>query len=155
MSNIKTAVICDKYQDFVWYITHHNKAKEKFVWVDKPEKVYGRYYNGYVMVGEKDNTLVLLLTKKGYEIASKYWTDKQINYIKELKEIIWYVETHRKMTCSEVLDYLDDKGKVLCWLIEGIDIHCLPLRAVDYLTVERICELYNVEPEYFEKYGKK
>jgi hypothetical protein len=53
-------------------------------------------------------------------------------------------------TVQDCLDELDEKAKILKWLITGAGIHCLPIKALHYLTKERICELYNVEPEYFK-----
>lgn len=153
MSNIKTAVICRKYQDFVWFITHFHKAREKYIWIDRPETTYGHYFNGYTIVGEDKAR-----TFDWYGSTWEQFHDMS-NYIREERdwedELIWLIEAHRKMTYKETLDYLDEKGKVLCWLIEGYGQTGLPLSAVDYLSVERICELYNVTPQYFEKYGRK
>lgn len=48
------------------------------------------------------------------------------------------------------LQQLHEKAKTIEWLIDGADIHCLPIRYAG-LSKERICELYNVELSYFEE----
>jgi hypothetical protein len=50
---------------------------------------------------------------------------------------------------SKYINELEEKKQILKWLIDGSGIHCLPISAVRYLTKERICELYNVELNYF------
>lgn len=50
---------------------------------------------------------------------------------------------------SKHIDELEEKKQILKWLIVGSGIHCLPISAVRYLTKERICELYNMELDYF------
>ena len=50
---------------------------------------------------------------------------------------------------SKYINELEEKKQILKWLIDGSGIHCLPISAVSYLTKERICELYNVELNYF------
>ena len=47
---------------------------------------------------------------------------------------------------DKILEQLEDKRKVLNFIMDGQEIHNLPLTAVRYLTMERISELYNVEP---------
>ena len=54
------------------------------------------------------------------------------------------------MSIQDTLDYLDEKAKILNWLIEGYGITGLPLSAINYLTKERICVLYNTELEFFK-----
>ena len=51
---------------------------------------------------------------------------------------------------SHIEAKLEEKRKILVWLIQGQGIHGLPLDAVAYLTKERICELYNIELSYFK-----
>jgi len=46
---------------------------------------------------------------------------------------------------DEILKQLEDKRRVLNFIIDGQGIHGLPMKAVHYLTMERISELYNVE----------
>jgi len=48
------------------------------------------------------------------------------------------------------IQQLNEKQKILEWLIKGSGIHCLPIRYVSGLTKERIVELYNVKLDYFE-----
>lgn len=48
------------------------------------------------------------------------------------------------------LQQLEEKRKIICWLIKGGGIHNIPVRCAAGLTKERICELYNVELKYFE-----
>jgi hypothetical protein len=55
-----------------------------------------------------------------------------------------------EMTVQDCLDQLDEKAKILKWLIEGSGIHCLPVSFLHILTKERICELYNTELSYSE-----
>jgi len=55
-----------------------------------------------------------------------------------------------EMTVQDCLDQLDEKAKILKWLIYGSGIHCLPISSLHILTKERICELYNTEMSYFE-----
>ena len=50
---------------------------------------------------------------------------------------------------SKYINELEEKKQILKWLIDGSGIHGLPISAVGYLTKERICELYNVELNYF------
>ena len=50
---------------------------------------------------------------------------------------------------SKYINELEEKKLILKWLIKGSGIHCLPVSAARYLTKERICELYNVELNYF------
>ncbi len=49
------------------------------------------------------------------------------------------------------IDQLEEKKRIMFWLIDGTGIHCLPLRYVDGLTKERIVQLYNIEIAYFIK----
>lgn len=48
------------------------------------------------------------------------------------------------------LQQLEEKRKILKWLIEGSGIHGIPISAVSYLTKEKIISLYNTEIEYFK-----
>lgn len=50
---------------------------------------------------------------------------------------------------DKFINQLDEKLAIIKWLIDGRGIHGLPISAVRYLTKERICELYNVELQYF------
>jgi len=53
---------------------------------------------------------------------------------------------------AQEIDYqqlLHEKGKILEWLIDGMFIHGLPMRAASHLTKEYICTHYNTEPTYF------
>ena len=50
---------------------------------------------------------------------------------------------------SKYINELEEKKQILKWLIDGSGIHGLPISAVGYLTKEKICELYNVELNYF------
>lgn len=52
--------------------------------------------------------------------------------------------------CDNAIRKLDEKQVILEWLIMGSGIHCLPIKYVEGLTIDRICELYNVEHSYFE-----
>jgi hypothetical protein len=55
-----------------------------------------------------------------------------------------------RKTIQDCLDTLDEKRKVLNWLIDGYGKTGLPFSAVRYLTIDRICEVYHTEPSYFE-----
>ena len=44
---------------------------------------------------------------------------------------------------------IEVKIKVFEWIINGINIHCIPISLTSKLTPEIICELYNVELDYF------
>lgn len=46
---------------------------------------------------------------------------------------------------EKIQKQLEDKRRVLNFIIDGREIHNLPYSAVRYLTMERISELYNVE----------
>ena len=46
---------------------------------------------------------------------------------------------------SKYINELEEKRKILNWLIDGRGIHGLPTSAVGYLTKEIISDLYNVE----------
>jgi hypothetical protein len=51
---------------------------------------------------------------------------------------------------TKIFEELYEKQQILKWLIDGKEIHGLPLNAVSYLNKERICELYNMELNYFK-----
>lgn len=50
---------------------------------------------------------------------------------------------------SKYINELEEKKQILHWLIDGSGIHCLPISSISYLTKEIICELYNVDLNYF------
>lgn len=52
---------------------------------------------------------------------------------------------------TDYCQLLHEKGRILDWLIDGMFIHGLPIQAASYLTKEKICRLYNVEPIYFQR----
>ena len=39
--------------------------------------------------------------------------------------------------------------EIMIWIINGINIHCIPISLTSNLTPEIICDLYNVELDYF------
>ena len=46
---------------------------------------------------------------------------------------------------DEIQKQLEDKRQVLNFIIQGKEIHNLPINSVRYLTMKRISELYNYE----------
>ena len=58
---------------------------------------------------------------------------------------------NQEINIDPFIQQLNEKFKIMQWLIYGAGIHCLPFSAVSYLTKERIVELYNVEMSYFEQ----
>ena len=62
-----------------------------------------------------------------------------------------YYQAYNNKNMTDHIKQLHEKGKIIEWLIDGAGIHCLPIQYAGVLTKERICELYNVEPSYFNK----
>lgn len=122
----KLAVISKYYRDFLWYVRYHKKDPKDCVWVHDHKSAFGRYYRGFTIVGPRENA------------------------VEDESFIIDYVEMNIRKTVQDCLDELDEKRKVLHWLIDGYGITGLPFSAVRYLTIDRICELYHTDPEYFE-----
>lgn len=50
---------------------------------------------------------------------------------------------------QEYIGKLDELKKKFEWFINGMFIHCLPIRHVG-IPSERICELYNVDISFFK-----
>ena len=58
-------------------------------------------------------------------------------------------------TVDECIAQLEEKKLILYWLIDGRNIHCLPISFLSSIDKEWIVENYNVEMSYFEeKLGK-
>jgi len=53
-------------------------------------------------------------------------------------------------TIQECIDQLNEKQKILNWLIAGQYVHCIPIKYLHIITKEWICENYNVELSYFD-----
>jgi hypothetical protein len=126
MERFKLAVICKYHKDFMWYIKYHRKDPKECVWVHDHKSALGRYYRGYTLVGSREHE------------------------VEDLEFIIDYIEMSTRKNIQDCLDTLDEKRKVLNWLIDGYGKTGLPFSAVKYLTIDRICEVYHTEPEYFE-----
>lgn len=60
------------------------------------------------------------------------------------------MENKEIFNVDKYIEKLNEKLKIMHWLIDGSEIHGLSLAYVSFLTKERICELYNVELEYFK-----
>jgi hypothetical protein len=181
--SIKTAVICEKYETYKYFLKKYQKNPEKYTWVRSYDDVSGKYFNGYQIALHSEcskfnwpkheyeisilpdlGTIAQIKTNLAIELGIDWQIEEcivppiEISWIPIRKKndpgllnnLILMVELNRKMTVQECLDYLDEKGKILSWLIQGQGIHGLPLSSVDYLTKERICELYNMQLSYFE-----
>lgn len=55
------------------------------------------------------------------------------------------------MIQSEIEDMIYESQKRLHWFIYGIGIHGLTPELFSKISTERLCELYNVELEFFKK----
>ena len=128
MTTIKypLAVISKYCKDYAWYVKYHKKDPKKCIWISDMKSTYGRYYRGFTIVGPREHLP------------------------DEIDHIIEYIEYHTKLSIDDCLERLEEKRKVLHWLIDGLGKTGLTFDAVHWLTIDRICELYNTEPEYFE-----
>lgn len=119
------AVICKYSKDFLWYVKYYRKNINDCVWVSDHKSAFGKHFRGFTLVGSVENC------------------------VDDLPFIIDYIEAHTKMSVQDCLNQLNEKQKVLHWLIAGHGQTGLPFSSMQYLTIDRICELYNVNPSYF------
>lgn len=114
------------------------------------KKAVGKFFNGYIEIGTDKLKNVLEITATPlYEVEEVL--QEEIRLIKERKALLDYIEYNTKRSIQDCLDYLDEKRKVLHWLIDGYGKTGLPLSAVRYLSIYKICELYHVDIDYFNK----
>lgn len=146
----KTAVVCYEKREFDDFIRIYNLNPDKYIWIPSLESASGRFFNGYIVTGkEKYRDVLELYSLPVEEMEEIIKRENQI--YKERLATLNYIEMNTRRSVQDCLDYLEEKRKVLHWLIEGYGKTGLPLSAVRYLTIYRICELYNVDINYFNK----
>ncbi len=121
----KIAVICKYQKDYITYLRYFNLDPQKHVHVKNWRDCSGKYFGGLV---------------KWYKYAE----------VEDIRDIESYIEYNTKRTLQQCFDYLDEKQKVLDWLIIGQGRHGWRIKALEWMSKEFIVMNYNVEPEYFK-----
>jgi IS30 family transposase len=113
----------------------------------------GRFYNGFQIVGEDVYSKIDWSVFRAEDMYKEYTRllKAERKHQDKINELIFQVESHRRMnSIQECLDELDNKAKVLKWLIHNSDITKYGIKDMHWLTKERICELYRISPKEFE-----